>query len=123
MLKLKAVPFTVRLFKLVAPDRDMDGGRTNELDETVTAQVAKDSGDVRWQVEALHRGLTQLTGREKRPCRAARAQPNHLACCYQAWVSLKVKAQELGRTMYELRASLFSAYLWAELRHPRLLAC
>ncbi len=121
--KLKEVPFTVRLFKLVAPDGDMDWVITNDLDETITAQVAEESSDVRWQVEELHRGLKQLTGSEKCQCRMARAQRNHLACCYHAWVSLKVKAKELGQTLYELRSSLFSAYLRAELRHPRIAAC
>ncbi len=123
MVKLKEVPFKVRLFKLVAPDGDIDWVITNDLDETMTAQVAEDSSDVRWQVEEVHRGLKQLTGSEKCQCRAARAQRNHLACCYHAWVSLKVKAQALGQTMYKLRSSLFSHYLRAELRNPRIAAC
>jgi len=123
LVKLKEVPFKVRLFKLVAPDGDIDWVITNDLDETLTAQVAEETSDVRWQVEELHRGLKQLTGSEKCQCRMARAQRNHLACCYHAWVSLKVKAKELGQTLYELRSSLFSAYLRAELRHPRITAC
>lgn len=123
IVKLKEVPFKVRLFKLVAPDGDIDWVITNDLDETVTAQVAEDSSDVRWQVEELHRGLKPLTGSEKCQCRAARAQRTHLACCYHAWVSLKVKAKELGQTMYALRSSLFSSYLRAELRTPRIVAC
>ena len=122
-VKLKEVPFPVRLFKLVAPDGDIDWVIPNDLDETVTAQVAEDSSDVRWQVEELHRGLKQLTGTEKCQCRAARAQRNHFACCYHAWVSLKVKANELTQTMYALRESLFSHYLRAELQHPRIVAC
>src|SRR3989442_5181701 len=51
IVKLKEVPFKVRLFKLVAPDGDIDWVITNDLAETVTAQVAEDSSDVRWQVE------------------------------------------------------------------------
>jgi DDE superfamily endonuclease len=123
IVKLKEVPFKVRLVKLVAPDGDIDWVITNDLAETVTAQVAEDTSDVRWQVAELHRGLKQLTGSEKCQCRVARAQRNHLACCYHAWVSLKVKAKELGQTMYELRSSLVSAYLRAELPHPRIAAC
>jgi hypothetical protein len=123
VVKLKEVPFHVRLFKLVAPDGDIDWVITNDLAETVTAQVAEESSDVRWQVEELHRGLKQLTGTERCQCRAARAQRNHLACCYHAWVSLKVKANELGHTMYALRESLFSHYLRAELQHPHIVAC
>ena len=121
--KLKEVPFTVRLFKLVAPDGDIDWVLTNDLAETLTAQVADDASDVRWQVEELHRGLKQLTGSEKCQCRAARTQRNHLACCYHAWVSLKVKAKELGQTLYALRESLFSHYLRAELQRPHIVAC
>jgi hypothetical protein len=123
VVKLKEVSFKVRLFKLVAPDGDIDWVITNDLDETMTAQVAEESSDVRWQVEELHRGLKQLTGTEKCQCRAARAQRNHLACGYHAWVSLKVKANELGQTMYALRESLFSHYLRAELQHPHIVAC
>jgi len=123
VVKLKEVPFKVRLFKLVAPNGDIDWVITNDLDETMTAQVAEESSDVRWQVEELHRGLKQLTGTEKCQCRAARAQRNHLACGYHAWVSLKVKAKELGQTMYALRESLFSHYLRAELQHPHIVAC
>ena len=74
LVKLKEVPFPVRLFKLVAPDGDIDWVITTDLAETMTAQVAKDSSDVRWQVEELHRGLKQLTGTEKCQCRGA--QPN-----------------------------------------------
>jgi hypothetical protein len=113
----------VRLFKLVAPDGDIDWVITNDLAETVTAQVAEAASAVRWQVEELHRGLKQLTGSEKCQCRAARAQRNHLACCYHAWVSLKVKAKALGQTMSALRESLFSHYLRTELQSPHIVAC
>jgi hypothetical protein len=123
LVKLKEVPFQVRLFKLVAPDGDIDWVITNDLAETVTAQVAEEASDVRWQVEELHRGIKQLSGSEKCPCQAARAQRNHLAWCYQAWLSWKVQAKELGQTLYAVRESLFSHYLRAELRNPRITAC
>ena len=120
---MREVPFHVRLFKLVAPDGDIDWVITHDLAEAVPAQVAEASSAGRWQVAELHRGLKQLTGTEKCQCRAARAQRNHFACCYHAWVSLKVKATELGQTVYALRESLFSHYLRAELRNPQLTAC
>jgi hypothetical protein len=123
LVKLKEVPLKVRLFKVVAPNGDIDWVITNDLDETLTTQVAQDARDVRWQVEELHRDLKQLTGSEKCQCRSGRAQRNHLACCYHAWVSLKVAAQALGQTLYEVRAALFTNYLRAELAHPRVPAC
>ena len=120
LIKLKEVPFEVRLFKLVATNGDIDWVITNNPEETLTAQVAQDANDVRWQIEELHRGLKQLTGSEKCQCRKGRSQRNHLACCYQAWLSLKVKAQQLDKTLYQVRTDLFRDYLRAELRNPRI---
>ena len=120
VVKLKAVPFKVRLFKLVATNGDIDWVITNCPDETLTAQAAQDASDVRWQVEELHRGLKQLTGTEKCQCRKGRSQRNHIACCYHAWLSLKVKANELGKTLYQTKHDLLSDYLRAELREPRI---
>jgi hypothetical protein len=120
IVKLKEVPFKVRLFKLVATNGDIDWVITNGSDETLTAQVAQDANDVRWQVEELHRGIKQLTGSEKCQCRKARSQPNHLACCYHAWLSLKVVATQLNKTLYQAKTDLLRDYLRAELRNPRI---
>jgi hypothetical protein len=122
MVKLKEVPFKVRLFKVVATDGDIDWVITNCPDETLTMQVAQEASDVRWQVEELHRGLKQLTGTEKCQCRKARSQRNHIACCYHAWLSLKVKAKSLGKTLYQTKDDLLSDYLRAELAAPRIQA-
>ncbi len=123
IVRLKEVPFPVRLFKVVATDDSIDWLITNEMDETMTAQVAQQVSDVRWQIEEWHRGLKQLTGSEKCQCRKARSQRNHLACCYHAWLSLKVYAQRIGQTLYQARTSLFPAYLCAELLQPAIRAC
>ena len=120
LVRLKEVPFAVRLFKLVATNGDIDWVITNSPDETMTAQVAQDANDLRWQVEELHRGIKQLTGSEKCQCRKARSQRNHLACCYHAWLSLKVKAQQTGKTLYQVKTDLLRDYLRAELRNPRV---
>ena len=122
MVKLKEVPFKVRLFKVVATNGDIDWVITNSPDETLTTQAAQDVSDVRWQVEELHRGLKQLTGTEKYQCRKGRSQRNHIACCYHAWLSLKVKAKELGKTLYQTKRDLLSDYLRAELKQPRIQA-
>ena len=119
-VKLKEVPFKVQLFKLVATNGDIDWVITNSPEETLTAQVAQDANDVRWQIEELHRGLKQLTGTEKCQCRKARSQRNHLACCYHAWLSLKVKAMQLNKTLYQVKTDLLRDYLRAELQNPRV---
>lgn len=122
MVKLKEVPFKVRLFKVIATNGDIDWVITNSPDETLTTQAAQDVSDVRWQVEELHRGLKHLTGTEKCQCRKGRSQRNHIACCYHAWLSLKVKAKELGKTLYQTKRDMLTDYLRAELRQPRILA-
>jgi len=120
VIKLKEVPFLVRLFKIVAPHGDIEWVITNHLAETTATQVAQNANDVRWQIEELHRGMKQLTGSEKCQCRKARAQRNHLGYCYHAWVSLKVKARAVGQTLYTVRTELFREFLRAELRNPRI---
>jgi hypothetical protein len=120
VVRLQKVPFPVRLFKLVATNGDIDWVMTNDLDSTVTSLVAQDANDVRWDVEELHRGLKQLTGSAKCQCRTGRSQRTHLACCYHAWLSLKGKAKELGKTRYQVRADVFRDYLRAELRNPHI---
>ena len=47
LVKLKKVPFKVRLFKLVAINGDIDWVITNDLDETVIAQVAQHANELR----------------------------------------------------------------------------
>ena len=108
--------------RLVAPNGDIDWVITNDLDESVNLFVADLANDNRWQIEDFHRSFKQLTGSEKCQCRKSRSQRNHLACCYQAWVALKVKARQVGETMYWVRTNLFSDYLSQELANPRITA-
>lgn len=119
MVKLKKVPFLVRLFKIVAPNGDIDWVITNS-EASLSADDVQDEDAVRWQVEQLHRELKQLTGIEKCQCRKQRPQRNHIACCYQAWLAIKIKADEVGKTLYALVDELLYEYLRAELRDPRI---
>jgi len=119
-VKLKEMPFRVQLFKVVAPNGDIEWVITNHPQGTFTTPDIQNENAVRWQIEPLHRELKQLTGSEKCECRKARSQRNHLACCYLAWVSLKVKAQQWGKTLYAAQHDLLSDYLRAELRDPRI---
>ena len=111
---------TKELFKVVVIDGDIDWMITNCPDEKLTTRAVQEANDVRWQIEELHRGLKQLTGTEKCECRKGRSQRNHIACCYHAWISLKVKAKTLGKTLYQTKHGLFSDYLRAELAAARI---
>jgi hypothetical protein len=119
MVKLQKVPFRVRLFKLVTPNGDIDWVITNS-DAPLSADDVQNENAKRWQVEQLHRELKQLTGIEKCQCRKQRAQRNHIACCYQAWLAIKTKADALGKTLYALVNDLLYEFLRAELRNPRI---
>ena len=117
-LSSSKVPFKVRLFKVVAINGDIDWVITNDLDETVITQVAQNANELRWQIEEFHRQLKQLTGSAKCQCRT-RSQRNHLAC-YHAWLSLKVHASLLNKTIYRVHTDLFSDYLRNQLRSPTI---
>lgn len=119
-VKLKELPFKVKLFKLVAKNGDIDWVITNSQDAATNLFVAENKIDNRWQVEEFHRGFKQLTGSEKCQCRKARSQRNHLACCYLAWVSLKIKAKSMKTTIYKVRNNLFSEFLTQQLAMPTI---
>jgi SRSO17 transposase len=116
-IKLQEVPFHVQLFKLVAPDGNIDWVITN-CPEKISADLVQKENKVRWNIETMHRELKQLTGIEKCQSRKARSQRNHISYCYQAWFALKKKAKEADVTIYALRNNLFSEYLKKVLRQP-----
>lgn len=122
IVKLQKLPFKVKLFKLVTTDGRIEWIVTNDLDQHVNCFVAELKNDNRWQIEDFHRGFKQLTGSEKCQCRKARSQRNHLACCYHAWVSLKVRAKQLGTTVYQVKHNQLSEHLVSQLYYPTILA-
>ena len=119
-VKLKEVPFKVQLFKVVAPNGDIDWVITNQSPGSITTSVVNEQNKRRWVIEQLHRELKQLTGIEKCQCRKQRAQRNHMVCCYQAWFSLKVVAKKLRTTLYQVKNCLWSEYLRLQLQQPRI---
>lgn len=122
VVKLKEVPFMVKLFKIVAPNGDIEWVITNNVDHTLDRKSAFSMNQVRWQIEVFHRGFKQVTGSEKCQCRKAISQRNHLACCYHAWVSITVMAKQLKTTIYQVRKKLFHGYLSHELLFPTIKA-
>jgi hypothetical protein len=131
VIKVKDYPYLVRLFKIVATNGDVEWaitnkGMNNDADgnppSPITAQDVQNESAVRWQIEQMHRELKQLVGSEKCQCRKARSQRNHIACCYQAWLSLKMTARGKAITIYAAHADLWRNYLKQELRTPQIKA-
>jgi len=121
-VKLKDVPFLVKLFKIVATDGDIDWVITNDPATDLTTPIVRGRNDVRWDVECFHREIKQLTGIEKCQCQNEWAQRNHIACCYHAWLALKVHATKIKKTLYRTQRELLSRYLMDELKHPHIRA-
>lgn len=121
-VKLKEVPFNVnvQLFKVVAPNGNIDWVITYQSPGSIDTPVVQQENTVRWMIEQQHRELKQLTGIEKCQCRKQRVQRTHISCCYQAWFSLKVRAKQLKTTLYHVKQSLWSHSLRNELRYPRI---
>jgi hypothetical protein len=120
VVRIKEVPFWLKLFKLVDKEGNIEWVITNKLAEDFTRLRAIQATQVRWQVEEFHRSFKQLTGSEKCQCRKERSQRNHLACCYAAWVALKVKAREMKTTIYQVRNNLFAEFLKLQLQNSTI---
>lgn len=118
LIKLKKLPFKVRLFKLVATNGDIDWVITNCPDRELKTEVVRLKNKVRWQIEQFHREVKSVVGTEKCQARKGRSQRNHIAYCYQAWLSLKVAAREAQQSVYALKAGLIDEYLQTVMRHP-----
>ena len=122
-VKLKELTFRVHLFKVVAKNGNIDWVITNkETQVPMTTQDIQEENAVRWQIEQLHREVKQLVGMAKCQCRHARSQRNHLACCYLAWLSLKVYSKKFVTTLYAAKSGLWRDYLVSELRQPTIQA-
>ena len=117
-VRVKQVPFAVKLIKLVATNGDIEWGITNHLEAHLTREMVIAAVQVRWQVEEFHRSFKQLTGAEKCQCRKAKAQRNHLTCCYLAWVSLRQHARQAGQTLYQAHHQQWAPYLRQLLQNP-----
>ena len=63
-----------------------------------------------------------LTGSERCQCRKARPQRNHIACCYQAWLSINLTAKRQAITIYAAHRDLWSNFLREQLRNPQIKA-
>ncbi|UZR99738.1 IS701 family transposase [Chondrinema litorale] len=117
-VKLKKYPYPVKLFKIVSLNGDIEWVITNDLSDRMNVFEAENESQIRWQIEQFHREYKQLTGSEKCQCRKAISQRNHLACCYQAWIGLKLLAKQLKTTLYQIKVLPFSNYLKQILANP-----
>lgn len=91
----------IRVFKLVAPDGDIEYRATNDLamGEMERQQYAEWS----FAIENYHRDLKQTCGVERSQARSARAQRNHIGMAIRAFLRLEWHFFTTGISCYEAK--------------------
>ena len=90
-VKLKKVPFKVKLFKVLATNGDIDWVLTNQAQGSIEKQVVKDENKVRWLIEQLHRDLNNSPA-----LNGANAVNNAQTQSFFLWLSCLVFTQGYG---------------------------
>ena len=72
------------MFKLVAPDGDIEYRTTNDLG--MCAMVRQQYAERTFAIENYHRDLKQTCGVERSQARSARAQRNHIGLALRAFL-------------------------------------
>ena len=103
-IKIKGFPkdHKVRVFRVETSTRRTDWVVTNDPAQDSTEATQK-ACRFRWKIEQLHREGKQVTGLERCQCRKARIQRNHIACAFLVWVRLKELANDVSRTIYQIK--------------------
>ena len=87
VVHLKGYGF-ILVFKIVAPDGDIDYWATNDLHLNHLQRLQW--AEYEWSIEEYHRGLKQCCGVDKYFARSARAQRNHIGFSIRAFLRLEI---------------------------------
>ena len=91
----------IRVFKIVAPDGDIDYWATNDLEMSELQRLQW--AEWEWSIEEYHRGLKQCCGVEKAQVRSSRAQRNHIGFAIRAFLRLEMHWFNTGISWYEAK--------------------
>ncbi len=91
----------VRVFKLVAPDGDIEYRATNDLG--MGAMVRQQYAEWGFAIENYHRDLKQTCGVERSQARSSRAQRNHIGLALRAFLRLEWHFYTTGVSCYEAK--------------------
>jgi putative transposase len=103
VVHLKGYGF-ILVFKIVAPDGDIDYWATNNLDMNHLQRLQW--AECEWSIEEYHRGLKQCCGVDKCFARSARAQRNHIGFSIRAFLRLEMHWFNTGISWYESKLSI-----------------
>jgi putative transposase len=107
---------SIRVFKVVSRDGDIEDWATNDLamDEMARLAHAERCG----AIETYHRGLKQCCGVERAQVRAARAQRHHIGLAIRAFLRLEPHFYTTGVSWYEAKARIIRGAVRAYIANP-----
>jgi putative transposase len=117
VVHLKGYGF-IRVFKIVAPDGDIDYWATNDLHMNHLQRLQW--AEYEWSIEEYHRGLKQCCGVDKCSVRSARAQRNHIGCSIRAFLRLEIHWFNTGISWYESKLSIVRDAIRSYLAAPSI---
>lgn len=106
----------IRVFKIVAPDGDIDEWATNDL--KMSPLKRQQWAECEWSIKEYHRGLKQCCGVEKVQMRSARAQRNHIGLAIRAFLRLELHWFHRGISWYESKLSIVREVVRSYLTAP-----
>lgn len=109
----------MKRFRVAPSTRRTDDIVTNDRTQDSTGAVQEVCG-WRWKIEQFHRKTKQVTGIEGGQCRKARTVRNHIGYAILIWVRLKQVAQEMGKTIYQVKQDVLSDDMRQHLKSPAI---
>lgn len=106
----------VKVFKLVAPDGDIEYWATNDLQMSELRRLHLT--EFIWTIESYHRAIKQCCGIEKAQVRSAVAQRNHIGLALRAFLRLERFAYVFGISWYEAKTAIIRRAVTAYLAQP-----
>jgi len=107
----------VKVFKLVAPNGDIDYWATNDLNLNQLQRLQW--SEFAWTIEEYHRGLKQCCGVERAFVRASRAQRNHIGLAIRAFLRLELHMIATGISWYSAKLAIVRDAIRAYLAAPQ----
>lgn len=115
VVHLKGYGF-IKVFKLVAPDGDIEYWATNKMGMNELERVK--FADMAWTIETYHRGIKQFCGVERCQARKGRAQRNHIGLALRAFLRLEHHSFHKGISWFEAKTSIIREAVRAYLAKP-----
>lgn len=107
---------SIRIFKVVSRDGDIEYWATNDLTMDELTRLAH--AEWCWGIENYHRGLKQCGGVERAQVRASRAQRNHIGLAIRAFLRLEHQFYTTGVSWYEAKARIIRGAVRAYIANP-----